>query len=177
MTARITKIGDVDVAIAAYGAGLVDGEATIGIRRACQKRNKSRISYSLRLCIQMCDTEGIESLAKQFGGLVLPVKLCHIRHKQQFHWSLWGRRAASFLTVIQPHIKLKRESVQLALEFQSIQEKRLAKCKVGLSVGDVTIAESFKINMANLNATRGFKVPSKSMIQGQLSLPSRTRSL
>jgi len=123
----------------AYVAGIIDGEGWIGIYTA----NKI---YRLNVGVSNTNEWLVRWLEFAFGGHmhVLPVR--HPNAKLQYDWQMCGRKAAEFLTLIYPYLRIKRYQAEIALDYQK------AKRHYGhMSDKESAIAEAQRILMASLN--------------------------
>jgi hypothetical protein len=118
----------------AYIAGIIDGEGSIGINKI-KNYNGTNTTY-YRLLVQVCMVEGC-----------IPQWLC----------DAFG--AVSFLKVILPYLKIKKEQAEIAIEFQSqrmksggIEGKRGQKFK---TESEQSIEEAQYTLMRNLKAQEG----------------------
>ena len=99
-----------------YAAGLFDAEGCVRIHRQVFRGS---VRYDLRVLIQMTDPRPLIMIADRFGGVfsvMTPPK--DPRHRQKYCWRMSAREAAGFLEQIAPFLKVKREEVELAIEFQ-----------------------------------------------------------
>ena len=99
----------------AYCAGLLDGEGCLTISKRTQKN-----TFQMRVEIVNTNKEVLEWVKGMFGGSVIvrmrPGK--YGNNKESFVWLADTRRAASFLRLIKPYVKIKRRQLEIALDFQ-----------------------------------------------------------
>lgn len=110
-----------------YIAGFFDGEGSVGVYKRNWDRTKTIQYYTSTATVAQSGKWGYEfvSLLKsEFGG--------HIRiapntdnKKQMYHWQVDADRCATFLKAILPFLRYKREQVELLLEFQTLESKRV----------------------------------------------------
>jgi hypothetical protein len=103
-----------------YVAGLFDGEGYVRINR-WEKPNSTHIRYNLVVGINMTYRPIIEMFGAEFGG-GLHSNRYDLRSANQrcgFCWVVASRLAAAFLRKIQPFVIVKKDQVDLALEFQA----------------------------------------------------------
>ena len=103
-----------------YIAGLFDGEGYVRINR-WEKPGSSHIRYNLVAGINMTYRPIIEKLHERFGG-GLHMNRYDLRNPNQrigYCWVVASQFAATFLRVIQPYVIVKKDQVDLALEFQA----------------------------------------------------------
>ena len=101
----------------AYVAGIVDGEGYIGISADHRKRNPSRPCWRLRVSVTNTNEWLMQYLMFSFGG-VISLKSSH-NIKPCYNWTLNRGKAADFLKLILPYLKLKRPQAELAIQFQA----------------------------------------------------------
>lgn len=114
-----------------YAAGLFDGEGWITI---CKQTIKGRIDprYQLVIGIGMVYRPIILGLQETFGGNVFNKRTSPGQSENTrdgFIWRLSSQPAADFLKKILPHLIVKREEAELALEFQSHVRKHVYDIK------------------------------------------------
>lgn len=101
-----------------YIAGFFDGEGSVGIYGA-------RTKY---LLVQVCQVDNLasrsllEELAQRWGGSIREQSTPTGRGK--LNWQVTGAKALPFLQAIEPHVVLKRQQVQVAVEWQSTRPER-----------------------------------------------------
>lgn len=103
--------------IAAYTAGIIDGEGSIQIRKTFDKRNNNNY-YCLRVTVVNTDERLMQWMTKSYGGYVLdkcPPK--GTNWKRAYCWYIQGKRAESFLILIFAYITLKKEQAIVAFSF------------------------------------------------------------
>jgi len=114
-----------------YAAGLFDGE---GWATICKQSIKGRIDprYQLVVGIGMVHKPIIESMKETFGGNVFAKNTSPAqseRTRNGFTWRLSSQPAADFLKKILPHLIVKRDEAELAIEFQSHVRKHVYDIK------------------------------------------------
>ncbi len=134
----------------AYIAGIVDGEGCIGIyHRLDTKGNRS-----YQLCVQVGNTDKalIEWLHKSFGAYMYEHKhySCEkIKRKlPSFVWTIVGNQALSFLEIVHPYLRIKKEQAEIAIGFQKHRRRLFRK---RLDEDERIWQETQKIAMSNLN--------------------------
>lgn len=98
-----------------YAAGLIDGEGWIGIQRTTS-------SFQVRMRITMSD-KGIPALLamqRHFGGRIEPRKEHRETHRPTTSWTVSGEHAGELISRLRPHLIVKREPADLALEFHAM---------------------------------------------------------
>lgn len=93
-------------AITAWGAGLFEGEGTIGIQ-----------GPKISVAIQMTDLDVLQNMQIYFGGAIYTCKKQEEHHKQSWKWSLTSSQdSIDFLNKISPFLFSRRSArVQEAL--------------------------------------------------------------
>ena len=107
-----------------YAAGLFDGEGYVRVAR-WEKPNSRHVRYQVVGGIGMTYLPVIEALRDQFGGSVNQNRhdLRNPKARIQFTWHIASQTAASFFRRVVPHLMVKRDEVQLALELQDSIDK------------------------------------------------------
>ena len=101
----------------AYIAGIVDGEGYIGISADHRKRNPVRPCWRLRVSVTNNNEWLMQYLKFAFGGSV--TMKSGSRVKPCYDWVLNRGKAAEFLKLILPYLRLKRPQAEIAIKFQS----------------------------------------------------------
>ena len=101
----------------AYVAGIVDGEGCITIGADHRKRNPDRPCWRLRVCVANTNEWLMHYLKFAFGGGI-SVKQSGGRTRPCYEWTLHRGKAADFLVLILPYLKLKKPQAELAIKFQ-----------------------------------------------------------
>lgn len=114
------RLSEID---AAYLAGLIDGEAYVGITgsRNSKPAKQCKKGVALRVVLQIRMTERAPldwAIAITACGTVRPVKKV-ANQRQAWDWSVWSRQAASILYQIRPFLKVKHQQADLCIEYQS----------------------------------------------------------
>lgn len=139
----------------AYGAGLIDGEGTIGISEL-SPGGRSRIRRSpehrIYVAVTMTEEVAIRWLHLTFGGHFQRLKPRQPQHKPTFRWSMSSETAASFCELIAPYLKLKRQQAEIAARFY---RERLAGNKYrglsGVPVDEVALRRETMAKVKSLN--------------------------
>lgn len=121
--------------LAAYYAGFTDGEGCIGISKATNKLGG--INTNLTVQIAQCKPEVLEKLRDIFGGTSSTTTL-NLNNKKQSNCSkitLVGKRAAEFLSFIEPYAVVKKNQILNGLSYWNFKtqpkEVLMEKVKVG----------------------------------------------
>ena len=98
-----------------YAAGLFDGEGYVTV--SCRKSRTGEI-MQIVAGVAMTDPEGLLLMQSLFTGSLHTQKRQSIRHKPLHTWVVASRKAEAFLRTVRPHLRVKAEQVDRALEFQ-----------------------------------------------------------
>lgn len=100
-----------------YVAGVLDSDGSVFIQRQVRGVMKDRVRYHLKIEIaQYRDDDLMEWLQTEFGGLVTRYQ----SRRNIPSWLVFGRKAEKFLRWIEPHSRIKRDNIQLALSLIEI---------------------------------------------------------
>lgn len=107
--------------VAAYSAGLFDGEGCISISAAI-KRNYSSPVYSFRIKVGMTDESTIRWLNEHWGGKFHRVDEKRLNKDGTFRrpiyqWYLCGKSSLGFLRACLPYFNAKKRQAVLAIEW------------------------------------------------------------
>lgn len=109
----------------AYHAGFFDGEGNIDLTPPVENkmpRLRTQVAQKPRLILGL--------LKSEYGGTIYPTMT---KEHKGFLWVLHSKKAAEYLRILLPHLKLKREQAVLAIEYQSLTGKgggRKVACNV-----------------------------------------------
>jgi len=109
----------------AYIAGFFDGEGSVIVRAAIQK---NKVSYELNISIGQNDTSILKYIQQKFGGRIANPKYEFTRKKQTPDLRMESNKAAFFLEMILPYLRVKRKQSELAIAFQKLIFPK-GKCK------------------------------------------------
>lgn len=106
-----------------YCAGLFDGEGFIRI--ATYRKSAIHLRMQLYCGIGVTHRPIMEEMHRQFGGSLHcnDHSRRNIKHRPQWMWLTCSQDSAKFLRQIQPHLVIKKDEVDLALEFQASIDK------------------------------------------------------
>ncbi len=108
---------------AAYLAGLFDGEGCVGILFKKNKGNKAAC-FKLQCSVTSTDKSILE-WAKETTGLGCLYERKKIpKRRVTYQWLFCGFGAEQILRVLLPHSRIKREQIELALEFRTLMQRR-----------------------------------------------------
>lgn len=128
-----------------YIAGLFDGEGCVSIRY-----NKKRRCYWLGVSISNNYLPVLIDIQRKYKGTVIT----HTRYgnnRQGYSWIIGAKSVLVFLNSVLPHLRIKREEVEIGLRFQNelILKNNKNKYK-GLSVLNRSKREVYKNKMHDL---------------------------
>ena len=112
-------MNDIDLA---YAAGIIDGEGSIQIRKHRRSEYYVGYHYCMDVQVSMIDPEVPLWLKRTFGGSLqfYPAKG---KRQEVYHWAITTNKAATFLSLILPFLKIKGAQAEIALEFQNLKRK------------------------------------------------------
>lgn len=118
-----------DTAIAAYAAGLVDGDGSIWI----QKGRKQQVYPAVSIRLGWKGKSTLEMLQSHFGGSIAAERRePNPKHAEVYRWGLVGGPAAEMLKTIYPFLRIKRAQAATALHcwaiWQQKTETRFKEC-------------------------------------------------
>lgn len=118
-----------------YLAGFFDGEGSIGVYRG------SNGAFFLRTQLTQVQSgitrSLLDSFRKDFGGSISHQTTPSGRGK--LNWQLNSDSAAYFLSVIEPHLFLKREQAQLAIWWQANRQRSSVRTPEALALNEETV--------------------------------------
>lgn len=117
---------------AAYAAGLFDGEGGVAIsgtkRQGVGRTNHTidHVRWTKRIYLGNTHRGVLDALAETFGGTIVLWRVGPDRahHRPFYMWNIYGEEARAFLFAIRPYLLIKREQVDLWLEFMGTMQPR-----------------------------------------------------
>lgn len=106
----MTYINSEDVA---YFAGLFDGDGSVGVYNRSDKSG-----YISSVIITNTKREPLDELTSIFGGYVSVRKQDYKKYKFLYNWHVYGKDQIRFLMAILPFLRIKRQQVELFLEYK-----------------------------------------------------------
>lgn len=100
-----------------YAAGFFDGEGTV---YAATRNNKP--SPTIMVCVTNTQPAPINALRARWGGSIFRHVSKNPRWQTKYQWALASRMAKPFLQAIRPHLLIKGEVVDAAIEFRTLME-------------------------------------------------------
>lgn len=131
-----------------YLAGLIDGEAYIGITKSIRKDN-GRVRYAPSCRIRMTDYAIVKSLHLLFSGSYHYYRKTPKKHKDQWEWVLDYKQGRDFIEKILPYLKIKKPQALVYLEYyKAIPDRRGRKKRTD---AEIQAAELLYQKMRKLN--------------------------
>jgi hypothetical protein len=125
------------MALRAYCAGIVDGEAYIGcVRLMPTPANKmTSPKYSIRIAIAMCDLEPVEAVASLLSiedRIFIRNRRSKPHHSQVFVLEIREQNAITLLRMVMPFLRGKKQQAQTMCEFYAFKKtSRKYRTKTG----------------------------------------------
>ena len=133
-----------------YVAGFFDGEGSITITRKyyVRKTGKKVTYYRLLIHVGNTDKKIIEDLQKKYGGYIRVFHPPLAGYTKTFYrWMLCRNAAYQFLKKIEKYLRIKKERVKLAIEFEETVIHQRKSRVLGKLFKD-------KINLLNKRGTK-----------------------
>lgn len=106
----------------AYIAGLLDGEAYIGIKKITKPYNGGvNPSYQERIQVRMVDEQSIKFLSEMFGGNYYKEKPNAKNGRPLYCFQASYTKAVKIITEVLPYLKVKREVALKVLELRGLR--------------------------------------------------------
>ena len=105
----------------AYLAGLVDGEAYIGIKKSKPYQNltgRVNPSYHERIQVRMVDEEAIKFLTEELGGWYYKEKSHSNNGKPLYCYQASDKKACEIIYKLLPFLIVKKQSAETVLELR-----------------------------------------------------------
>jgi hypothetical protein len=138
-------------ALLAYVAGIVDGEGHIGIEKMRSPRYKKGFQFELVTKVVNTSERLIQWLKMQFAGSIMWRKGSKANHKDSWVWTVEANRAANFLQLILPYLRLKQPQAKIGIEFQAKVKRAIKNRRRGLTDEEFALQEAKYILLKNLN--------------------------
>ena len=100
----------------AYFAGIIDGEGSIIIAKQAIRKGRKNHTYSLRICVVNSNKILLEWLRSNFGGSIHPL-INKKTGKTYYQWIVGQGDTYNLLQKIDPYTVIKKDQVDLAIEF------------------------------------------------------------
>lgn len=135
-----------DMAEAAYAAGIFDGEGHVGI--TVTKNGRGEPYHRLMVNVTNTNLEVIQWLFERFDGCIHnPRYFAQETWREAHRWTASDGRAMRFLEEIQPFLIIKKEQARLGIEFQ----KTKGQGGFGTPTPDLEMRSSLRKQISNLN--------------------------
>jgi len=111
----------------AYIAGLMDGEAYIGIKKSHPYKNLTgRVNpgYHERIQIRMVDEAAILFIAKTMGGWHFREKAHCNNGRPLYCYEASDQKATNILKQLLPYLRVKKESAKTTLKLRGLKNKQ-----------------------------------------------------
>ena len=109
----------------AYIAGLMDGEAYIGIKKdrgyKCQERQTP--GFHARIQIRMVDEDAIKFIAESLGGWYYKEKSHCAQGRPLYSYQASDKKAELIAKIIFPYLKVKKEVAKTIIDFRTLQSQ------------------------------------------------------
>ena len=142
----VERIKAVPEAACAYAAGLIDGEAWIGVTRNPQRRH----SYSVCVRINMTEPAPVRFMHRTFGGRFVGARQREPKRRPVYEWDFSGIALATLLARVLPYLQGKRTLAKVAMAFT----RRLRMGKL-VTAEEALIRENLFHTMRGLVKQRG----------------------
>lgn len=123
----------------AYLAGLVDGEAYIGIKKdmtSVRSGHSKSPLYHERIQIRMVDEESIKLFKKVFGGSYYYEKKSAnnpLTKKKMYCYQISDLSAVNALKQLLPYLQVKKRQAQICLKLRKSKQSKLARKRGNIS--------------------------------------------
>lgn len=120
---------EVDEITLAYLAGIIDGEAYVGVKKSTRKDSVSPI-YTERIQVRMVNETAISLLAYYLGGKYYKEKP-PLGRKPLFCWQLSNIQACEALESVLPYLRVKKDQALNVLRMRESKEDPRARLRGG----------------------------------------------
>jgi hypothetical protein len=132
----------------AYAAGIIDGEAHVGIERKRANGQRKNPSHTPRLVVSVVDEALVRWFQAQFGGNVRSVPARGSGTRTVHIWYVSSRAAVHVLELVSPYLKIKRPHAALIIDFH---RRRTNPCRRGLSTQELAMRDTYYDAVRRLN--------------------------
>jgi hypothetical protein len=117
-----------EASLLAYLAGIVDGEAYIGIKHSnhfSKTLHKKQDLYHERLQVRMKESVAVRLLAATFGG-PLSIEKMHSRYSDGdfYCYNITDKRAAIALKTLFPYLRVKKKQAGVVIALRKLKDAR-----------------------------------------------------
>ena len=118
---------DISPELAAYLAGAIDSDGSIGIRRstyAMRVTGDSRQpTFSERICLKQVTPQIPQLLKETFGGSLMMQAPSATKGRPLYYWESTNRAAADALVAMLPYLRIKRAQAENALALRASKSR------------------------------------------------------
>lgn len=106
-----------------YIAGLMDGEAYIGVKKskAGERTDRTSPGYHARIQIRMVDEAAIRFIAETLGGWYYKEKPHCAKGRPLYCYQATDKKAETILRALLPYLRVKRASAETVLALRETQ--------------------------------------------------------
>lgn len=117
---------DISSDLAAYLAGAMDSDGSIGLRRstyAMRVTGDARVPiYSERICLKQVTPQIPNLLRDAFGGSLMLQSPSVTKGKPLYYWEATNKVAANALVTLLPYLRVKRPQAEALLELRASKD-------------------------------------------------------
>lgn len=109
-----------DLNFIVWAAGFFDGEGSVFVEISKNKNTRRRVRNLLTASVTQTSTPCLNLFKQCFGGNITPItksRRQHMNNSVCFVWRVRSKDAIAFLEVIAPYVVVKKEQVELALQY------------------------------------------------------------
>jgi hypothetical protein len=142
---NITGIG-MDPTLAAYLAGVIDSDGSIGIIFS------DSAAFAEHIQVGQVETEAIDLLRRYFGGSLWVRRPIRAEHRPLSCWQVSNRKAVACLLTVHPFLRIKRAQAENCFELRRlIAESRAYRMRSGRGhVGGASRPDAITVQMQAL---------------------------
>lgn len=101
----------------AYAAGVIDGEAHVGIKRDRPDVRRKSTGYTPEVKVEMVDEELVRWLHARFGGRLRGPRRTRQHRRPVYVWATLGQNSVDVLRAVAPYLVVKRRHAGLIVDF------------------------------------------------------------
>lgn len=109
-----------DLNFIVWAAGFFDGEGSVFVEISKNKNTRRRVRNLLTASVTQTSTPCLNLFKQCFGGNITPItksRRQHMNNSVCFVWRVRSKDALVFLETIAPYVVVKKEQVELALQY------------------------------------------------------------
>lgn len=109
-----------DLNFIVWAAGFFDGEGSVFVEISKNKNTRRRVRNLLTASVTQTSTPCLNLFKQCFGGNITPItksRRSHMNNSVCFVWRVRSKDALVFLETIAPYVVVKKEQVELALQY------------------------------------------------------------